>query len=71
MSGQLLIFCNECLARVYVEQIRTQIDGATISISHMNLQTQQKKKGRLIVNMPPRHTKSEFASVYFPALDDW
>ena len=24
-------------------------------------------KGRLIVNMPPRHTKSEFASVYFPA----
>ena len=25
------------------------------------------KKGRLIVNMPPRHTKSEFASVYFPA----
>jgi len=26
-----------------------------------------KKKGRLIVNMPPRHTKSEFASVYYPA----
>ena len=25
------------------------------------------KKGRLIVNMPPRHTKSEFASVYYPA----
>jgi len=25
------------------------------------------KKGRLIVNMPPRHTKSEFASVFFPA----
>mgnify|MGYP003645534492 FL=1 len=25
------------------------------------------KVGRLIVNMPPRHTKSEFASVYFPA----
>ena len=25
------------------------------------------KKGRLIINMPPRHTKSEFASVYFPA----
>ena len=25
------------------------------------------KKGRLIVNMPPRHTKSEFASIYFPA----
>jgi len=24
-------------------------------------------RGRLIVNMPPRHTKSEFASVYFPA----
>ena len=23
--------------------------------------------GRLIVNMPPRHTKSEFASIYFPA----
>ena len=22
---------------------------------------------RLIVNMPPRHTKSEFASTYFPA----
>ena len=22
---------------------------------------------RLIVNMPPRHTKSEFASVYFPS----
>ena len=27
----------------------------------------KEKKGRLIVNMPPRHTKSEFASVYFPA----
>jgi len=25
------------------------------------------KKGRLIVNMPPRHTKSEFASIHFPA----
>jgi len=25
------------------------------------------KKGRLIINMPPRHTKSEFASVYLPA----
>ena len=25
---------------------------------------------RLIVNMPPRHTKSEFASIYFPILDD-
>ena len=25
------------------------------------------KAKRLIVNMPPRHTKSEFASVYFPA----
>ena len=25
------------------------------------------RKGRLIINMPPRHTKSEFASVYFPA----
>ena len=24
------------------------------------------RKGRLIINMPPRHTKSEFASVYFP-----
>ena len=22
------------------------------------------RKGRLIINMPPRHTKSEFASVY-------
>jgi predicted phage terminase large subunit-like protein len=27
----------------------------------------KEKKGRLIVNMPPRHTKSEFASIYFPA----
>jgi len=25
------------------------------------------KKGRLIINMPPRHTKSEFASYLFPA----
>jgi hypothetical protein len=25
------------------------------------------KINRLIVNMPPRHTKSEFASTYFPA----
>ena len=22
---------------------------------------------RLIINMPPRHTKSEFASIYFPS----
>jgi len=27
----------------------------------------KEKKGRLIINMPPRHTKSEFASIYFPA----
>ena len=27
----------------------------------------QGKCKRLIVNMPPRHTKSEFASVYFPS----
>jgi predicted phage terminase large subunit-like protein len=27
----------------------------------------KEKKGRLIINMPPRHTKSEFASVYYPA----
>tara|TARA_B100000287_G_scaffold143823_2_gene135717 strand:- start:711 stop:2198 length:1488 start_codon:yes stop_codon:yes gene_type:complete len=27
----------------------------------------QGKSKRLIVNMPPRHTKSEFASVFFPA----
>ena len=27
----------------------------------------EQKKGRLIVNMPPRHTKSEFASIHFPA----
>ena len=26
-----------------------------------------KKKGRLIINMPPRHTKSEFASFLYPA----
>ena len=25
------------------------------------------KKGRLIINMPPRHTKSEFASYLYPA----
>ena len=30
-------------------------------------QIANKRKGRLIINMPPRHTKSEFASVYFPA----
>ena len=27
----------------------------------------QGKCKRLIVNMPPRHTKSEFASVFFPS----
>ena len=26
---------------------------------------------RLIINMPPRHTKSEFASYLLPRLDDW
>ncbi len=25
------------------------------------------KLKRLIINMPPRHTKSEFASIYFPS----
>ena len=30
-------------------------------------QISKKKKGRLIINMPPRHTKSEFASFLFPA----
>jgi hypothetical protein len=26
---------------------------------------------RLIINMPPRHTKSEFASLLAASLDDW
>ena len=30
-------------------------------------QIANERKGRLIINMPPRHTKAEFASVYFPA----
>ena len=30
----------------------------------------EQKKGRLIVNMPPRHTKSEFASSSFSSLVD-
>jgi predicted phage terminase large subunit-like protein len=36
-------------------------------IAHEFTNIAKNKKGRLIVNMPPRHTKSEFASVYFPA----
>ena len=27
----------------------------------------EKRKKRIIINMPPRHTKSEFASIYLPA----
>ena len=30
-------------------------------------QVAQGKLNRLIINMPPRHTKSEFASTYFPS----
>jgi hypothetical protein len=26
---------------------------------------------RLIINMPPRHTKSEFASFLITSMDDW
>jgi hypothetical protein len=36
-------------------------------IAHEFTKIAKNKKGRLIVNMPPRHTKSEFASIYFPA----
>ena len=36
-------------------------------IAHEFTKISKHKKGRLIVNMPPRHTKSEFASIYFPA----
>ena len=36
-------------------------------IAHEFTKIAKHKKGRLIVNMPPRHTKSEFASIYFPA----
>jgi len=36
-------------------------------IAHEFTKISKNKKGRLIVNMPPRHTKSEFASIYFPA----
>tara|TARA_R110000751_G_scaffold1636_2_gene6003 strand:+ start:297 stop:1775 length:1479 start_codon:yes stop_codon:yes gene_type:complete len=36
-------------------------------IAHDFTKIASEKTGRLIVNMPPRHTKSEFASVYFPA----
>ena len=36
-------------------------------IAHEFTKIAAHKKGRLIVNMPPRHTKSEFASIYFPA----
>ena len=37
-------------------------------IAHEFTKIASERKGRLIINMPPRHTKSEFASVYFPAL---
>ena len=36
-------------------------------ISHELTKISTQKGGRLIVNMPPRHTKSEFASYLFPA----
>ena len=36
-------------------------------IAHEFTSIAKNKKGRLIVNMPPRHTKSEFASVFYPA----
>jgi len=36
-------------------------------IAHEFSKIANERKGRLIINMPPRHTKSEFASVYFPA----
>ena len=36
-------------------------------IAHEFTKIASERKGRLIINMPPRHTKSEFASVYFPA----
>ena len=36
-------------------------------IAHEFTKITKDNSGRLIVNMPPRHTKSEFASIYFPA----
>jgi hypothetical protein len=36
-------------------------------IAHELTKISNEKGGRLIVNMPPRHTKSEFASYLFPA----
>ena len=36
-------------------------------IAHELTKISKTKGGRLIVNMPPRHTKSEFASYLFPA----
>ena len=36
-------------------------------IAYELTQISKGKGGRLIVNMPPRHTKSEFASYLFPA----
>ena len=36
-------------------------------IAHEFTEISKERKGRLIINMPPRHTKSEFASYLFPA----
>ena len=36
-------------------------------IAHEFTKITKDNSGRLIVNMPPRHTKSEFVSIYFPA----
>ena len=44
------------------------IEGAHHKIIAKKLEAiKDKKISRLIVNMPPRHTKSEFASYLFPA----
>ena len=36
-------------------------------IANQLVKISKSKRGRLIINMPPRHTKSEFASFLFPA----
>ena len=42
----------------------------TKSLATSSTRLHRAKLKRLIVCLPPRHSKSEFASTYFPCLDD-
>ena len=63
----LYFVCNVWPDFIYRKTSDKEVWGHHQIIANEFTKISTQKKGRLIVNMPPRHTKSEFASFLYPA----